>query len=106
MANAQRRKGLRGEAEVAAIWRSHGFEVRKLEGSGDLLVSEGHDQIVGSFPHTLHCEVKRENRLRQAWLAQAVRERLEATIPVVPWRPDNWPWWAMLPLEDLARLLA
>jgi hypothetical protein len=100
MANAQRRKGLRGEAEVAAIWRSHGFDVRGLEGEGD-------HTVTGLFGgERLHSEVKRQNRLRTEWIAQAEREAPAGAVPVVAWRPDGGKWWAMIPLEDLARLLA
>lgn len=38
MAASSRRKGLKGEQEVARIWRAAGFEVRGLEGQGDHLV--------------------------------------------------------------------
>jgi hypothetical protein len=119
MPNAQRRKGLRGEAEVAAIWRSHGFEVRGLEGQGDhVLIRPGPDKrrvaAVGdtlvALPSesdlTIHSEAKRQNRLRTAWIAQAEREAPAGAVPVVAWRPDGGKWWAMIPLEDLARLLA
>jgi len=100
MANAQRRKGLRGEAEVAAIWRANGFDVRGLEGEGDHTVTG----LVGG--ETIHSETKRQNRLRSAWIEQAEREAPAGAVPVVAWRPDGGKWWAMIPLEDLARLLA
>ncbi len=100
MPNRERRKGLEGEREVAAIWREHGFHVRSLEGEGDHMV-------LGLFGReTLHSEVKRQNRLRIEWVYQAEREAPAGAVPVVAWRPDGHPWWAMIPLEDLARLLA
>lgn len=106
MANSQRRKGLRGEAEVAAIWRTIGErDVRSLEGRGDVLVLEDDGLDVFHRP-TVHCEVKRQNRLRTAWIEQAEREAPAGAVPVVAWRPDGGKWWAMIPLEDLARLLA
>ena len=104
MANAQRRKGLRGEAEVAGLFRDHGFDVRKLEDSGDLLVANY--RVARRRTPVLHVEVKWENRLRLAWLSQAVTEAMPGTNPTVIWRPDRWPWCAMLRAEDLARLLA
>jgi hypothetical protein len=111
MANSQRRKGLRGEAEVAAIWRANGFEVRGLEGEGDHLVVlpsfAQADSLAFRHPELrLHSEVKRQNRLRTAWIEQAEREAPAGAVPVVAWRPDGGKWWAMIPLEDLARLLA
>lgn len=113
MANAQRRKGLRGEAEVAAIWRANGFTVQNLEGQGDHAVTLPHitggagtrEDPLRTQPH-VHCEVKRQNRLRTEWIAQAEREAPTGAVPVVAWRPDGGKWWAMIPLEDLARLLA
>jgi Holliday junction resolvase len=100
VANRERRKGLEGEREVAAIWRDSGVYVRNLEGLGDHSISGlfGNEQI--------HCEVKRQNRLRTDWIAQAEREAPAGAVPVVAWRPDGGKWWAMIPLEDLARLLA
>ena len=113
MANRERRKGLEGEREVAAIWRKSGFHVLNLEGQGDHAVLL--PKIVGGTgsredpyrtqPH-IHCEVKRQNRLRTEWCYQAEREALASAVPVVSWRPDGGRWWAMIPLEDLARLLA
>jgi hypothetical protein len=112
MANAQRRKGLRGEAEVAAIWRERHYSVHGLEGRGDLSVVrrvmayENGRQAGWENRIVLHVEVKRQNRLRTEWIAQAKREAPAGAVPVVAWRPDGGKWWAMIPLEDLARLLA
>jgi len=110
VANAQRRKGLRGEAEVAAIWREHGFTVRNLEGLGDQSIVPGlalADDMNYRHPTLrIHSEVKRQNRLRTTWIAQAEREAPAGAVPVIAWRPDGGKWWAMIPLEDLARLLA
>lgn len=113
MANRERRKGLRGEAEVAAIWREHGFTVHNLEGQGDHVVTLPYfiggtgtrDDPLRTQP-SFHVEVKRQNRLRTEWIAQAEREAPAGAVPVVAWRPDLGRWWAMIPLEDLARLLA
>ena len=104
MTNAQRRKGLRGEAEARKLFEFHGFDVRKLEDSGDLLVANY--RATRKITPVLHVEVKFENRLRFAWLEQAVNEAMQGTSPIVLWRPDRWPWCAMLRAEDLARLLA
>jgi hypothetical protein len=118
MSNAQRRKGLRGEAEVAAILRTMpAVTVQNLEGQGDLAVwmrravayetPEAETvQVVSNTRVQLHVEVKRQNRLRTEWIAQAEREAAAGAVPVVAWRPDGGRWWAMIPLEDLARLLA
>lgn len=107
MADAQRRKGLRGEAEVAAIWRANGFDVRGLEGEGDQLLVRPRRRPSDAWGSlVIHSEVKRQNRLRTAWIEQAEREAPAGAVPFVIWRPDGRPWWAMSPFEDLARLLA
>lgn len=105
MPNRERRKGLEGEREVAALWRRHGFDVRGLEGEGDHLLVASY-RVERKRTPVLHSEVKRQNRLRTEWIAQARREAPAGAVPVVAWRPDRGEWWAMIPLGDLARLLA
>lgn len=106
VANRERRKGLEGEREVAAIWRKHGFEVRGLSGEGD------HTVIVPkSLPHApyyrLHSEVKRCETARPwTWYEQASSEAPAGAVPVVAFRRSRLQWLALLSLEDLARLLA
>ncbi len=98
-----RAKGVDGEREVANVWKAHGLEVRGLEGSGDHLV-------IGAnlpWPVTIHSEVKRHERLRlPEWLAQAAAEAPAGTIPVVSFRQSRGRWYACLPLDDLAELVA
>lgn len=96
---------------MAAIWRANGFDVRGLEGQGDHVIVlpsiAQADSLAARHPELrLHSEVKRQNRLRTEWLAQAEREAPDGAVPVVAWRPDGGKWWAMIPLEALARLLA
>jgi hypothetical protein len=106
--NRSRLKGRRAEAEVAAIWRAHGFDVRGLEGEGDHLVIGGNWRAQPlSRRITLHSEVKRCERVRIVeWLAQAEREAPDGAVPVVSFRWSRGVWYAALPLADLARLLA
>ena len=85
MSNAQRLKGRRAEAEVAAILRSYGFTVRGLESGGDHLAVRGAIR--------LHVEVKRQERgFRAAWARQAVSEAPEGSTPVVIYRASYAPW--------------
>ena len=78
MPRASRDKGLRGEHEVAAIFRAQGFEVRGLEGVGDHLCitqrefeQSGDRLYFNHAPLTIHSEVKRQERLQLwQWLAQ------------------------------------
>lgn len=100
MAASSRRKGLKGEAEVARLWRAAGFEVRGLEGAGDHLV-------VCAGGLVIHSEVKRAERLKlPEWLRQARDEAPPGTVPVVAFRQNRGEWYAVLPLADLATLLA
>ncbi len=105
-----RAKGVNGEREVANIWKAHGLEVRGLEGSGDhLVIAPGHvcPGVFRQGPVTIHSEVKRHERLRlPEWLAQAAAEAPAGTIPVVSFRQSRGRWYACLPLDDLAELVA
>lgn len=99
MSNSERRKGVRGEREVAALLRLHGFEVRGLEGSGDWLA------IAGGL--TLHVEAKRQEVARPwLWGEQAIREAPRGTLPLVAMRRSHSPWYGLLPLDPLLAALA
>jgi hypothetical protein len=102
VSRAQREKGLKGEREVAAIYRAAGLTVRGLEGVGDhLIVAVPESGIV------LHSEVKRQETARPwLWWEQATSEAPPGTIPVVAFRRNKSRWLAMVDLEQLARLLA
>jgi hypothetical protein len=108
VANRERDKGLRGEREVAAIWREYGFDVRGLEGEGDHAISIGYrGEASGAHYPVLHSEVKRQETARPwAWIAQAEAEAPAGAAPVVAFRRSRSKWYALIGLEDLARLLA
>lgn len=110
MSNRERRKGRDGEAEVRAVWEAHGFTVRGLEGEGDHYVSRQGEYNLDSHAFdrlVLHSEVKRCETARPwAWAAQAEREAPPGAVPVVSFRRNGSKWYALLPLDDLARLLA
>lgn len=90
MANAQRVKGRRAEAEVAAILRAAGFTIRGLESGGDHLAVRG--------ALHLHIEVKRQERgFRAAWARQAARDAPFGSLPVVVFRASRAPWWVATP---------
>jgi hypothetical protein len=104
MAKASRDKGLRGEQEVAAIFRAQGFEVRGLEGVGDhLCIARPHyGQAL-----TIHSEVKRQERLQLwQWLAQLETEAPPGTLPLLSFRRNRSPWYACVPLQALVEVLA
>jgi Holliday junction resolvase len=99
VAASSRRKGVRAEREVAAIWQAAGFEVRGLEGLGDHVVICGNGV-------TLHSESKRQERLKlPEWLRQATDEAPQGTVPVVSFRQSRQEWYAALRLTDLVELI-
>lgn len=94
MSRSERRKGVDGEAEVAALLRLHGFTVRGLEGQGDWLAF--------GFGLTFHVETKRQEVARPwLWGEQAIREAPAGTIPLVAMRRNRSPWYALVPLSEL-----
>ncbi len=94
----RRAKGRVAEAEVAALYRAHGFEWRGLESQGDgLALGRG---------RTHHVEVKRQEVARPwIWQAQAELEAPADTLPVVAFRRNGGKWWAMVPLDGLLAAL-
>ena len=95
MAASSRRKGLRGEQEVARILRESGSAVRGLEAKGDWLVMYADNR-------EWHVEVKRQERLKlPEWLRQAQDEAPAGVVPVVAFRQSRGQWYACLLLRDL-----
>jgi hypothetical protein len=95
MSASSRRKGLKGEQEVARILRQSGSAVRGLESKGDWLVMYTDRQ-------EWHVEVKRQERVRlPEWLRQARDEAPAGCVPVVAFRQLRDEWYACLPLSDL-----
>jgi hypothetical protein len=114
MPRASRDKGLRGEHEVAAIFRAQGFEVRGLEGVGDHLCimaprvpAFGPVLSANLDALTIHSEVKRQERLQLwQWVAQLEAEAPPGTLPLLSFRRNRSPWYACTPLEQLVKVLA
>lgn len=102
MSRTERNKGLRGEAEVAAIYRARGLEVRGLEAAGDhLIVCDPASGLV------LHSEVKRQETARPwQWWEQATNESEPGTMTVVHFRRNRSRWLALVDAEQLADLVA
>ena len=100
MTRAQRDKGARGEREVAAIFRAHGFDCDRTPNSGGLRIA---GDLYGNVP--VHVEVKRQETLRLwEWLAQAEAECSDQ-VPAVVFRRNSSKWYAVLALDELASLL-
>jgi len=98
-----RDKGSRGELEVAAIFKAAGFDARRTPNSGGL---SWRGDVVGVPGYVL--EVKRQETLAlPAWLRQAAADAAVCdSVPVVAFRRSQEGWYAALPLEELARLVA
>lgn len=101
MSGKERRKGQRGEAEVARIYREAGYTVRGLEGGGDHnIVREPGSGV------RFHSEVKRQEVARPwLWREQARAEAPPGTIPLVHFRRSASPWVVMLDLADFIALI-
>ena len=109
---SSRRKGSRGELEVAGVFQAHGFDARRTPNSGGL-AWRGDVQGVPGYV----LEVKRCERLSlPAWLNQAYAAASGGEVPVVIFR-RSWRgtardgsvagvWHAVVPLEELARLIS
>lgn len=100
MTAASRRKGIKGEREVADLWAKYGFAVRGLEGAGDHLV-------IAANGFTIHSEVKRRERINlwEMW-KQAAGECPQGVMPVLAVRRNNMSWLSVTWLDDLAILTA
>lgn len=100
MGASERDKGARGEREVAAIFRAHGFDCDRVPNSGGLRLK---GDLYGDLP--VHVEVKRQERLQLwQWLGQA-RDEAGDGVPLVAFRRNGSEWYAALPLAALADLL-
>lgn len=101
MSLRERRKGARGEGEVAAIFRRHGFDCDRTPNSGGLRFK---GDLAGDAP--LHVEVKRQETLRlPLWTRQAQLDAGAGARWAVAYRASAQPWLAVVPLEQLVRLL-
>lgn len=101
MSRSQRDKGLRGELEVAELYRAAGLQVRGLESAGDHLVV-----CAPASGVVIHSEVKRQETARPwAWWEQASAEAPAGTVPVVAFRRNRSRWLAIVDLEQLAALV-
>jgi hypothetical protein len=98
---SEREKGARGEREVAAIFRAHGFAAVRTPNSGGLAVKGD----LAGVP--AHVEVKRQEVARPwSWWAQASSEAPSGVMPLVAFRRERADWLAIVRLDDVAALLA
>lgn len=101
MGKPSRDKGKRGEREVAAILRAHGYEARRgvqYKGGADS------PDVIG-LPG-FHIEVKRTEQARvYEYMEQAKAESAVDEIPIVIHRQNNKEWVVFMTLDDLLRWL-
>jgi Holliday junction resolvase len=101
VSNSERRKGKDGELEVAAIFGDAGFDCSRTPNSGALRLR---GDLHGDVP--LHVEVKRQEVARPwAWAEQAATDAGAGARWLVAMRRSRSPWLAMMPLEEVVRLL-
>ena len=98
-----RQKGATGEREFASLLKTHGVLARRgqqFSGGGDS------PDVVHNLTN-VHFEVKRVEGSKQLynWLEQAKRDRKGHALPIVAHRRNNEEWVAVLPMEDLLKLL-
>ena len=101
MSGTERRKGKSGELEVAAVFQSAGFDCARTPNSGALRIA---GDLYGDLP--LHVEVKRQEVARVwLWAEQAATDAGASAPWLVAMRRSRSPWLALLPLDDVVRLL-
>ena len=100
MSQSERQKGLRGERELANLFRDAGLNVQQLQRNTD-----GHSDLLVNG--RLYVESKRQERLQLwLWLRQALVGAPRGTIPVVGFRRNHDDWYVTLRATDLAELLS
>lgn len=101
--STSRRKGKRGERELAAALTAEGFDARR--GAQHRGGPDSPDVLCGDLPR-LHFEVKRCERLHlYSSVEQAQREAGDDQLPVVCHRRNHHDWVAILPLETLLAIV-
>lgn len=99
-----RQKGATGEREFAKLLRDHGLDARRgQQFSGG---TDSPDVVCTSLPD-VHFEVKRVQASNEPykWLEQAIRDAAGKKMPVVAHRRNARDWIAIVPMEDMIRLL-
>ena len=91
-----RDKGARGERELAAKLREHGYDCRRgQQFSG----ANGDADVVGL--DGIHIEVKRVERLNLSdAMSQAISDAKMGRIPVVMHRKNNEPWLVTMRFDE------
>lgn len=97
-----KQKGKRGELELAAFLREHGFEASRGQ---QFKGGAGSPDVICEALDDLHFEVKRTEKFRlEDAMAQATMDA-PMKIPVVVHRKNRSEWVAILPLTDFLDLV-
>lgn len=100
MGKASREKGKRGERELAAALREHGYDCRR----GVQYCGASGDADVIGLPG-VHIEAKRTERLNlHDALAQSIRDARPHELPTVFSRRNNDVWLVTMRLDDWIQL--
>ena len=97
-----RRKGARGERELAAVLTAEGFDARR--GAQHRGGPDSPDVRCPSLPG-IHFEAKRCERLNLYDAVPQARRDAGDKLPVVAHRRNNHEWLVILPLTDLLAIL-
>ena len=101
MGKKSREKGKRGERELAAYLRKHGYasarrgqQYNGADGSADVVGLPGH-----------HIECKRTERLNvYDAMEQSVRDAREGEVPIVAHRKNRKEWLVVMRLDDYLKM--
>lgn len=100
MGKASKEKGKRGERELAAALREHGYSARRGQ---QFCGASGDADVIGL--DGIHIEVKRTEALRlYDALAQAKGDSRSGEMPVVMHRKSRHEWVVIQPLSDWIEL--
>lgn len=95
-----RQKGARGERELAAVLREHGYDCRR----GQQYCGANGDADVVGLPG-IHIECKRVESLNiHKAIEQAKRDARENELPAVFHRKNGKPWLVTMTLEDWMKI--
>jgi len=95
-----RQKGARGERELAAVLREHGYDCRR----GQQYCGANGDADVVGLPG-IHIECKRVESLNiHKAIEQAKSDARENELPVVFHRKNGKPWLVTMTLEDWMKI--
>lgn len=98
-------KGARGEREFSSFLRDHGFEaIRGCQHAGRDATGQEAPDVIHNVPG-VHFEVKRTEKLHIIPALDQAAGDAGDKIPIVAWRRNNWPWMAILPMEDLMEFI-